>query len=326
MKALKFWVLIAVFLSASFPIQTEAQEGKTLAIRAASYSAIGCVNALLEKKGLKGCWQNALKGGASSSVEHAGIRLVAKGHHWPGVLTHSLGVSMMENMVDGRPLFSRYRVFYLWGSFGYDFQKKDFQPQLLLGRTAMTIGTAFDDKNKFDWKKSLKTGIPFFKTTRNLRGALATTALGVVVAEEKFYESEDPVLRAVGEIIDRHEVIHTLQYRRQRMCNRLIDRYIWGPNYNNAPISFGQDICGTPFIVGGEKGLWEREADAFEDLILNDVINDLKKKIASRNSGVSAYQIFDPQRIWTHNHQDLKAPLKFWPKNTGPTKTDEPLK
>ncbi|MFQ5926826.1 MAG: hypothetical protein ACE5MH_05265 [Terriglobia bacterium] len=247
-------------------------------IRASAYSLVGCINAHIRGKGWRGCWKDAAKLTVVSGVEHGGMRLVAEGQHWPGVLTHSLGASMLENVVDDRALFSRYRVFYLWGSFGYDFERRDFQPQLLFGRTVSSLGMlAIAD---FDAKESFKRGIPIFQRDYVDFGnpPAGVSLFGAVMVNKKRWNDPNPLLRAINRrLILRHEVLHTLQYRRARICNSVLDRFLYR-DHNNGPVSFGQDAC---YLA--TRPLHGPEVRAFERNMLRGIVQELRGKFGKPN-------------------------------------------
>ncbi|RJQ14345.1 hypothetical protein C4553_01365 [Candidatus Parcubacteria bacterium] len=240
-----------------------------MGLRAAAEWSVGCLWGHLQKRGWKGCAVEGSWRAAAGTGEQFSMGLAAKDiDYYPAAKAmHSFFVSIKENRLDGmrgKQTFCNYRTFYLWASVSYDFCKKDFGWQILAGRSITSIQAAARG-DSFQIGKSFRFGTPIFTTrhTPSLQAgaynSFGTNFLRRGVCDGSIKEIADYCLN--------HELLHDLQYRRMRECNRFVDRPTiklagkigvvdkdWSEKYNNFPISFGQDAC--YFVFGqGDKEL-----------------------------------------------------------------------
>lgn len=179
-----------------------------------------------------------------------------------GKAIHSLGVSMIENIILDKPLFSRYKIFLPPASLEFDIQK-GVDYKLLFGSIEGIIVSFMGINNIIDLSKvEVLTGFDYTKyyevLIENLKhirlkifeqgGCLSFTdsllAGGPVFVFRKDWSDKMDGINIMGIItvddldVLPHEMIHSLQYREAGILNLLIEENLC-PNF---PVLISQDL------------------------------------------------------------------------------------
>lgn len=130
---------------------------------------------------------------------------------WPSKIVHSYGVSIMENSVLHKSLFSSIRVPAWFVMMDIDFEKK-FQIKAKAMPASMINFIVFASTNKFNLSKTLQIGVPYFEfhnDSGNFKRS-GFAGLNVISINSSYNKEFRP---------EAHEFIHILQLREYYVFN-----------------------------------------------------------------------------------------------------------
>lgn len=241
-RFLAFAVTLVTFVSQ--PRNAGAQEHWVATVNIGS----GCLMSGLrsignERSFFKECAYGALGG----AFVYAGLKMVSSNPNLgpAGHLTHSLGVSIWENQIAGRAPFEEYRAFVGPFDLRYNFRTQSFRPRLLVG-PVLAIGRSVVTGERFLVKESFQTMTIIFELEEFKRGVdglhWAQGSHGTIVINplEVFKDRGGYFDAPTTRDVLRHELVHSLQYRRFALANSLTE--VAKVENKFRFFSFGQDI------------------------------------------------------------------------------------
>lgn len=210
------------FYSVSSPAQFARQEFSLYAYNIAfSGISTGLGRAIIKEKSEKffnAFWTGFKHGCIGGSVSFAGKHIAhfIKTNEslywgWPSKIVHSYGVSIMENSVLHKSLFSSIRTPAWFVMMDIDFEKK-FQLKVKAMPASMIDFIVFASTNKFNLSKTLQIGVPYFEfhnDSGNFKRS-GFAGLNVISINSSYNKEFRP---------EAHEFIHILQLREYYVFN-----------------------------------------------------------------------------------------------------------
>jgi hypothetical protein len=263
--------LVKNFIFKNITVFYEDKSDNVLGAHRLFYGAIGLWAAGQNNKNLD---QGLKNGELAGEIAYLGKKIARKrGLGFLGKMIHSLGVSMVENQILNKPLFSRYRTFVPPLSLELDIQE-GFNGQILLGSVGGILANIFDISKVFNMVPGAE-GID--------RGYIAVLVASALIRREflfqeafsshgtydkldiSYYKPLDSLLAGtpvfnfkdedaimgmnglnIGGVIAvnrdfyalPHEIVHSCQYREAAIVNLLIERRFFA----GFPLLFSQDL------------------------------------------------------------------------------------
>lgn len=282
--------LVKNFVLESIIVMYEDKSDNVLRMHKLFYGAIGLWAAGQNNKSLD---QGLKNGELAGEIAYLGKKIARKrGLGFLGKAIHSLGVSMIENQILNKPLFSRYKTFLPPLSLEFDVQE-GFNGQILLGSIGGILANVFDISRVFHMapgREGIDTGYIamlvasvfinrefILKEIFSNNGNYDKPDLGyykpldsLLVGGPVFvFKDENAIFGMsglnIGGIVTvgedfwsfSHEMIHSCQYREAAIVNLLIERKF----FKKFPLLFSQDLV---YIFLGD--LAEKEPDEYDGI------------------------------------------------------------
>jgi hypothetical protein len=170
-------------------------------------------------------WKSFYKSMIGGAFQGIGKCMVAKDldNAWPAKVVNAFGTSVSDNISQGKDMFDTFGIDY--GPAYFEWNKKDGLETYLLPESLGSIALSISKGYKFDAKKTLKYGTPYFTaddlgiipgTERTMKGMTSTN---VIIALEDV--SDDTIS---------HESIHAYQYSSSSSIGHIVLNYTGDPS------------------------------------------------------------------------------------------------
>jgi hypothetical protein len=170
-------------------------------------------------------WKSFYKSMIGGAFQGIGKCMVAKDldNAWPAKIVNALGNSVSDNVSQGKDMFDTFGIDY--GPAYFEWNKKDGLEAYLLPESLGSIALSMSRGYKFDAKKTLKYGTPYF--TADDLGIILGTELtrGGMTSSNVIIALEDLNDNSVS-----HELIHTHQYSSSSSIGHLVLNYTGDPS------------------------------------------------------------------------------------------------
>ena len=276
--------LVKNFIAKNITISSEDKSEHIFRKHKIAYGAIGAWAACHNKKDIQKGYKNGVLAG---EIAYLGKKIARKrGLGVVGRVVHSLGVSMLENQILNKPMFSRYKVFLPPTSLEFDIQE-GFSCQFLVGSFAGILVNlvGVENMNKeperyLSLLLSVVLGRPEYLAKELLSkifsgqgdhlqcrdSLLAGTPVFI------FNDSRDNDGYNIGGVITvkedfnslSHEMTHTCQYREISIVNLLVEKKA----FKDFPLLFSQDLVYI-LIHGLSEDLEEKETEEYDRIYEN---------------------------------------------------------